>query len=160
MLRGAFGISLSRPYRTTLCGPFWAAVLGCTVGLPIVLFGWTIRLIFGKGRTKRMWDTVGGWTRSPVGKFLEKIIWGILITVTIVLTSAVLAAVIYRYGWLNVGLGIMAIAGIIGLILFLLLPGASALDEKYREWKRNRPPRPPKPQKKRGRILPQKGCGH
>lgn len=138
---GAFGVSLPRPWRTALCGPFWAALLGCTVGLPIVLFAWTIRLIFGKGRAGRMWGTLDDWAHSSIGKFLGKVF-------AVLAIIAVIGYFIYTYGWQSFGLVILAIVVVVGIIFGLVL-GALGLDNKFKEWKLNRPPKPQKEQKEK-----------
>ena len=143
---GAFGVSLPRPWRTALCGPFWAALLGCTVGLPIVLFAWTIRLIFGKGRAGRIWGTLDDWANSSISKFLIKVLAALAII-------SFIGLLIYTYGWVNVSLIILAIIVGICVIVGLLL-GVFWLGDKSEEWKLNRPPRPPKPQKEAKRPNP------
>lgn len=49
---GAFGAKVPHPWPTGFCWPFWLVLIGVTVGLPIVLVAWVIRLTF-KGKLAR-----------------------------------------------------------------------------------------------------------
>lgn len=54
---GAFGNDVPPPpHPFKICGPFWASLAGLTIGLPIVLLAWVIRLVVGKARANKLWE--------------------------------------------------------------------------------------------------------
>lgn len=57
-VNGAFGKKVERPWRHTICGPFWVSLAMLTVGLPLTLVGWLVVLIFGKGKAEKYGDFV------------------------------------------------------------------------------------------------------
>lgn len=109
---GGFGVVLPHPYKTTLCGPFWLMLAGCTVGLPAVLFAWTIRLIFGRGRAARLGNAVESFFETSRGRAFGKIL---LIIVLAGLAISLIVDLIYKYGWFNVVLGFLAVVGVFAL---------------------------------------------
>lgn len=136
---GAFGISLPHPLHITLCGPFWVAILGCTLGLPIVLFGWTVRLIFGKGRAERMWNVLDDWGHSTTGKSLGDLLLALLLIATAGGLLFIIGVSVYKYGWLNTVLVSILVVGGAALLVGLMM-GASVLSSRLDI----RPPKPPK----------------
>ena len=51
---GAFGVEKPHPYPTNFCPALWAVCVGMTIGLPVVLLGWLVRLTLGRGRAQRL----------------------------------------------------------------------------------------------------------
>lgn len=142
---GGFGISLPHPYKAKICPRFWLVALpGCTLGLPIVLLGWAIRLTLGKGRAERFFDWLEDVLSTPQAKVLGKVLLWVM---TIAAIGAVLFGIgyfIYKYGWWQVTWRILVVAGgvvaVIGLLVCITL-----VSDKLRAWNATRPKREKKP---------------
>lgn len=89
---GAFGKDVPHPYYANFCKPFWIAFFGVTVGLPVVLSGWLIRIIFGRGRAERFGDAVEPFVRAVGDLFFGKIVIIVLAGVVVALVVACTAA--------------------------------------------------------------------
>lgn len=113
---GGFGVSLPHPYTVRECGPFWIALWGATVGLPIVLLIWSIRLVFGGDRTEKISYAVGGFFELRVVKSIRQ-----PVAAFIVLSIASYAFYSYfrEFGWI----GVLAFAGV-WITLFVVVMGA------------------------------------
>ena len=129
---GAFGVDLPHPWRAGLCGPFWGTVIGCTAGIPFVLLGWIIRLLFGKGRALAFTNTLGGacnaFSRTRTWWFLTGALKSILIGVPV---AFLFGGILSGFGMLLL-IGALVIAGPLAVIMILFVV-LSAVDEKLYE---------------------------
>jgi hypothetical protein len=138
---GGFGVSLPHPYKAKICPRFWLLALpGCTVGLPIVLIGWAIRLTLGEGRAERFFDWVGDVLYTPQAKVLGKVFLGIMITAAVGALLFAIGYLLYKYGWWQVAWVAMVVAGGIAVLIGVLVCIAFVGD-KLRSWNASRPKR-------------------
>ncbi|MBI2450184.1 MAG: hypothetical protein HYV47_01455 [Candidatus Nealsonbacteria bacterium] len=104
---GGFGATVPHPWPANFCGPFWVAFVGIVPGLPVVLLGWLIRLVFGQGRARRFF---GSKPMRVTGKILL-----VLFYVLVGLTLLGLIVVLAREDWLKTLIWLGAVIAFISL---------------------------------------------
>lgn len=124
---GGFGVVLPRPYRTTMCVPFWISLIGCTMALPVVLLCWGVRLTLGRGRAERVLGPILGNSK------LEIVGLCLAIICSVSAISYLIIIMVISYGWLGTIILLLVAPVAVLVLLYGVLTIAEKLETRRQE---------------------------